>query len=54
MIKKIDPKRYPANLSEDEKTALTKWIGFDQIQTLEVNDTDFMQQLNFTGYRNFD
>jgi hypothetical protein len=29
VIKNISPSRYPAHLTEAEKTALTKWIGFD-------------------------
>jgi hypothetical protein len=35
-------------------TALQHWLNFDQIETLEVHDEDFMNLIDFNQLNNYD
>lgn len=54
MIKDIEEANFPTGLTNDQMTALQHWLSFDQIETLEIEDEDFMGLIRFDGLNNYD
>jgi len=53
-IKTIEESNFPQNLMPSQVTALQHWLSFDQIETLEVKDDEFMNLLDFKHLNNYD
>lgn len=53
-IKTIEKADFPTALTGDQTSALQHWMSFDQIDTLEVEDEDFMNLIKFDGLNNYD
>jgi hypothetical protein len=53
-IKTIQEAGFPSMLSAEQKLALQHWLKFDQIETLEVEDAEFMELINFQELNSYD
>lgn len=53
-IKTIEKSKFPTDLESEQVTALQHWLNFDQIETLEVHDEDFMNLIDFNQLNNYD
>jgi hypothetical protein len=54
VIKSIEQNKFPLSLNTTEVTAVQHWMSFDQIQTLEITDSAFMNLIDFYNLNNYD